>query len=712
MIVTFRGVKTFIFFWVLLIGGRPESWGSYAEWRQTGPGGGGAVQAFGFDPVDQNRVYLTSDMVGVFVSDDSGDHWRWSSYGASNQLGGIAVDPDNPDLIYVVGPKGIYQSTDKAKHWHLVYSKGNGFRGVNNESFWPLRKSIFGTPGQSIGISSTGVVYVCTEAGDVIVSRSKGRTWSRVSVGGNSSVINVIPVYGKKVVSAFAADGIYLSMDEGYTWSKTLSSGGGHLLTMAAHPVNRDILYALVSKHPVPADQYTRYEVTADLFQSRDSGSTWEVIHNFKKIILSRGRRRIDVGKDGTLVLLTAQGPIRSLDGGKTWSGSQIEGRRNDAFIYNELKGKPDGPLSIYADPRETGRWYMTDMLSAYRSDDNGGTWHYIVDGLREQAYWFVKVNPKDPSRVIASDLDHGLIASSDGGDSWRNVIIENPYEECDELRFSPDDVTAKILYAFFFYPYPYIAKSPDAGETWSVLKRWKEKKDKYQPMNGFCLTGGEKFPVMYVGEPNVGIWKSVDDGKSWINKSSGLPQPEEIAYIQFLESDKRGYIYVGIASEKRGKGGIFRSTDGGENWVSLNRGLEGLWPRRKSFEIDPNNPDILWVGSGRAVYRSIDAGMSWEKRIDGVFASAILVEPGNSDAVYVASFSGGGPLEQYSEGIYKSVDGGNYFFRISGDLFKTIGSSYRIYDFEYGWKGPGIIWAAPNGGGLIYTVSPFSELR
>jgi len=239
-------------------------------------------------------------------------------------------------------------------------------------------------------------------------------------------------------------------------------------------------------------------------------------------------------------------------------------------------------------------------------------------------------------------------------------------------------------------------------------LNEWKHKER--MSINRFCLTKGEKFPEMYIGEPGVGIWKSTDEGKNWMKKNKGLPRPEEINYIQFLESDVRGYVYVGIASDVVGKGGIYSSTDRGENWFPINRGLQSLFVRHGSFEIDPNNPDVLWVGNGRAVYMSKNRGMNWEMRMQGVYSSAILIEPGNSDIVYVASFTGGGILEQYTAGIYKSLDGGNYFFNISGDLFKTIGSSYRVYDLEYGWRGPHGIWAAPNGGGLIYSTSPFAH--
>lgn len=674
------------------------------KWIEVGPGGGGAVRDLAFDPQKPERIYLTSDMVGIFVSEDGGDSWKWSGYGASNQKGGIAVDPSNPNILYVVGPDGIYKSTDHAKHWQFIYSKGNGYRGINNQKFGTLSDSIFGHPGQPISISKKGIVYVCTVVGDILISRDKGKNWHRVSTGGKSEVRTVIPVKDKIVIAALYEEGIYLSKDEGFTWEKVFSPPQGKLMALAIHPVNRNVLYALIAT-PSIFQYKPRYSVQsfpAYLYKSIDNGETWNLVHIFERLSIRKGRRLMDIGINGTICILGENGVIRSVDGGYTWSHSLLQSREDDGYIY-AVKGKWSGnKWSIYADYRKAGRWYMTALSSVLRSDDDGKTWYYKVRGLRQDGYWFIKVNPKNPDIIIASDLDHGLIRSTDGGKTWKDIVIDSPYEECDELRFSPNDKNYNTLYAFFSWHSPFIAKSTDAGETWKIIKRWYGKKR--DAMQRFCMIRGKNVPIMFVGEPGVGIWRSIDEGKEWTLVNKGLPRPEEMTYIQFLESDQRGYLYVGIASEIKDKGGIFKSTDKGENWIPINRGLESLFIRRRSFEIDPNNPDILWVGAGRAVYRSINGGKNWEKRIEGILCSAILVEPGNSEIIYVASFTGGGIVEQYTAGIYKSIDGGNYFFNISGELLRTIGSSYRVYDLEYGWKGTGYIWAAPMAGGLIYT--------
>lgn len=685
-----------------------EGWTSQTLWREVGPYAGGAMPDFAFDPDDSNRVYITSNMVGVFVSDDAGDHWTWSNYGATQQSGGIAVDPSNSKILYVVGPEGIYQSKDKAKHWEMIYSKGNGYSGINNLKAGTLKKSIFGQPGQPISIGPAGVVYISTIEGSLLISRDKGISFERVVIAEKSVVNMVIPVDEKRVVAALYNGGVYLSENEGFTWKNTLLLSDGNLLALTINPLKRKELYALVSKKPIKTRSTSR-NYAISLYQSVDSGTSWKNVNEFTALPVIKNRRILDISIDGTIIILTGRGPLRSVDGGQTWSYSAtLVSEEDDGYIYGN-KGKWGGhKWSIYADHRKVGRWYISGAMAVFRSDDDGKTWHYKVKGLREQAYWFVKVNPADPDIIIASDLDHGLVRSPDGGKTWHDVVIVHPYEECDQLRFSPNDNTYRVLYALFKHPYPFIAKSTDMGQTWNVLKEWKEKKR--SALTGFALVKGEKVPVMYIGEPGVGIWISEDEGSNWKRNGKGLPKGKSLNYIHALESDRRGNLYIGIASRSKEEGGMFSSTDKGKTWIPINDGLNSLSIRNKSFEIDPNNPDTLWVSAGRAVYVSTDCGIHWQKKVEHVYATAILVEPGNSDNVYIGVFTGGGVVEQYAAGIYKSLDSGNFFIKMSGNLMQSVGSSYRVYDLEYGWKGTGGIWAAPNGGGLIYTVSPFAQ--
>lgn len=96
---------------------------------------------------------------------------------------------------------------------------------------------------------------------------------------------------------------------------------------------------------------------------------------------------------------------------------------------------------------------------------------------------------------------------------------------------------------------------------------------------------------------------------------------------------------------------GIFRSEDGGASWAASNTGIQERGGASGDViavfctTIDPNNPNIVWLGLQdlAAVYRSEDGGRTWERRTNGISETngfslrGIAVEPGNSDVVYVA---------------------------------------------------------------------------
>lgn len=130
------------------------------------------------------------------------------------------------------------------------------------------------------------------------------------------------------------------------------------------------------------------------------------------------------------------------------------------------------------------------------------------------------------------------------------------------------------------------------------------------------------------------------------------------------VNPENRANYYVAAAS-----GGVWKTENAGTTF-------EPIFDEQGSYSIgcvtiDPNNPNIIWVGTGEnnnqrsvaygdGVYRSEDGGSTWKNM--GLGASEhignILVHPGNSNVVWVAAY---GPLWSAGgdRGVYKSVDGG-----------------------------------------------------
>ncbi|MCP4047460.1 MAG: glycosyl hydrolase, partial [Gammaproteobacteria bacterium] len=152
---------------------------------------------------------------------------------------------------------------------------------------------------------------------------------------------------------------------------------------------------------------------------------------------------------------------------------------------------------------------------------------------------------------------------------------------------------------------------------------------------------------------------------------------------------------YLAVAS-----GGVWKTTNAGISWTPI-------FDSQASYSIadvslDPNNPDVVWVGTGEnvsgrhvgwgdGVYKSTDAGKNWTnmglKKSEHI--GKILIDPRDSNTVYVASegplWSAGG-----DRGLYKSIDGGGNW-----NLILEVDQNTGITDIEFHPTNPDVIYAA-----------------
>ncbi len=156
---------------------------------------------------------------------------------------------------------------------------------------------------------------------------------------------------------------------------------------------------------------------------------------------------------------------------------------------------------------------------------------------------------------------------------------------------------------------------------------------------------------------------------------------------------------------------GAHKSTDGGRTWITINNGISGrTGPSGDAIPvfcltIDPNNYNTLWAGLQNVggVYRSTDAGQTWEKKArgivetDGLSIRGITVEPGNSNVVYVAG--------EISSWRWKGAESlGREFDRTMGVVYKSTdgGENWRAV-----WRGDNLaryIWIDPTDVNTLYV--------
>jgi photosystem II stability/assembly factor-like uncharacterized protein len=227
---------------------------------------------------------------------------------------------------------------------------------------------------------------------------------------------------------------------------------------------------------------------------------------------------------------------------------------------------------------------------------------------------------------------------------------------------------------------------------------------------NVIWLGTGENSSNRSVGYGD-GVYKSTDGGESW--KRMGLSDSQHIGRILI---DPRDSDVVFVAAEgplwsAGGDRGLFKSTDGGQTWkavlrISNNTGVTDI-------VFDPCDPDVLYaaayqrrrhvgllIGGGpeSAIYKTTDAGRTWEKLGNGlptvdIGRIALAVSPQKPDVVYALVYAAG-----EESGFFRSDDKGRTWTRQSG---------YKVIDPQY----YGEIYADPHQFDRIYAMDMITNV-
>jgi len=263
--------------------------------------------------------------------------------------------------------------------------------------------------------------------------------------------------------------------------------------------------------------------------------------------------------------------------------------------------------------------------------------------------------------------------------------------EEGDEVRGEADE----WLYAQKVFPYDKVDKEAQRFAIKSALEQKKKNKtlrieggtDDWQFIGPItiggriadieCPAGNDN--TVYVGTASGGVLKSYNQGATWV---SIFDENESLSIGDIaIDPVDTNIIYVGTGEGGNGVGsvtydgnGIYKSTNGGSTWTNIgiiNGGNTGR------IAINPENTDILFAAmlgdlfqnsSERGIYRSEDAGETWEKVLfinDSTGGIDVAINPDNPDIVYATTWERVRRYNRrdytgFSSRIYRSTNGGD----------------------------------------------------
>ncbi len=191
-------------------------------WQPINPGGGGQIQDLRADPNHPGMLYLASDMEGAYRTRDGGLSWEHITYGTSHSMAFfVTAEPGNSNRLYCGHILGLDISDDGGRTWRLHPAFGQ--RSVGAIAINPKNPDEV-----YVGHSwrGKGARYNQTTLGPriIYVSKDRGQTFTPVqyeAVNGVQQIEDiVIDPNNPNIVMLGGHAGIYRSTDAGKTWSK------------------------------------------------------------------------------------------------------------------------------------------------------------------------------------------------------------------------------------------------------------------------------------------------------------------------------------------------------------------------------------------------------------------------------------------------------------------------------------------------------------
>ncbi len=370
----------------------------------------------------------------------------------------------------------------------------------------------------------------------------------------------------------------------------------------------------------------------------------------------------------------------------------------------SDMENHPTDPMIIYAGSAGGGVW---------KSNDAGTTFYPIFDD-HAQSIGAVELDPNDPDNTIyvgtgepwprnSVSIGDGLYKSNDGGNNWKKIGLENS-ERIANIIVNPEnsnEIYVAVLGALWSDSNERgVYKSNDGGETWENILFLNNStgcadlamdpsnpKILYASMWEFRRTAWS----FNSGGDNSALYKSTDGGENWNKIHNGFPGGKLGRLAIGVSKSNPNTLYTVIESEKNEDKGLYKSTDGGENWEQKNNDF-GITVRPFYFSrivVDPKDEDIV-VKAGLYGSISKDGGETFEN-LGNMHADIhdMVFDINNSDIMYVGT--DGGVYRSWNKGVTMEIVENlplSQFYHISVDNEEP----YNIYgglQDNGSWYGP-----------------------
>lgn len=621
-------------------------------WRNLGLHDSNRIGRILVDPRDSDRVlvaslgklYTPGGERGIYLTEDGGESWRQVLAGGPvTGFTDLAMTPGQPDVIYAAAWER------SRRPWNFVEG-GPGsaiWKSVNGGLDWqrltgglPQGKHV-GRIGLTVSASHPHIVYASIDnqellpedqwhLGDRPISAKRLRRMSREEFlrqdpdeieyfirandldtsldaekltamirDGDITIADLINELDDANANLFNTDikgiEVYRSEDSGATWTKThdqplrevVYSYGYYFGQIRVAPDNPERLYLL----GVP------------LLRSDDSGASWQGIMG-KDMHADLQAMWIDPDYPDRVIAGNDGGLDVSYDGGSTWL--KMDAQPVGQF-YTVAVDMAD-PYNVYGGLQDNG---TLKGSSKHRWQDGVG-WRRINggDGM------YVAIDPRD-NKTVYTGFQFGYYTRI-GPDGKRHTVRPRDKLGAPALRYNWN--TPVILSPhnpdIVYFGANKLYRSMDKGETWVAISGELSQSDNRGDVPFATLTSISespgKFGLIWTGTDDGQVTVTVDGGVGWQKVDSRLPAERWVSRVEAsAHKVERAYVSFNGYRDDDMRAYVYATENLGRKWRDISKGLPA--EPVNVIREDPVNENVLYLGTDRGVYVSLDRGEHWQ---------------------------------------------------------------------------------------------------
>lgn len=657
---------------------------------------------------EDNTVYIASSG-HVLKSVHGGHGWQELVNGLdhTSPVTSILIIPSDTAaevLLVATDGNGIYRSSDKGASWQ------NTSKGLESLELDTLSGGI---QGKVLAIDESGHLYLSTDSGE---------TWHPSTLP-ETAVITAADVSASRMLAGDKAGNLYASTDGGAHWVKAAAlpsqtaiatikqdpsdtTGNTFFVGTRDHGLFRttdngrsfqQAGRALKGHHIISLAVQPGFMIATTwkeaAFISTDEGNSWTKYSdglltdkqaNTVKYFSPQFRQIAIAGKDGkTLFLAGFAGLFKSGNHGKNWDELEI-------LPVSLIKGLDVSP----SDNDDYSIAISTYGGGAYFSHDHGDTWVIANKGLNTTRLMDMHYSPTySQDHTLFSGSVGLLLKSTDRNGSWEQIPVS--YRTLKNriigklIRWGlPQDLGWSYLDKVDKVPvYPVtMAPSTDYANDNTVIfgTRWhgiyRSEHGGLEAYNAWLHTDGAitglKLSPNYTDDHTVlayvrgdGIYKSTDTGDNWNKLVKGLPADATSGMKIGTHSSNEDYTLAFSPGYKKdrtvfaaGPSGLYVSTDQGENWNEIHSDTLGNKPHIVAFALSPDytrDRTMLVSLKGRGLYRTVNGG----KQFDQIGKSLIENNHSITRMAFASQYASNRTIyAASSQDLFRSDDGGDHW--------------------------------------------------